>query len=95
MKVRLVPGRVFVGMALPSFIPESMIEAKLRPLGLGNFRWFKRGDLAPFPASLPRTDPLYTDDWTRFLAADYSGPARELEEKKIWSWMVIEPKIAG
>ncbi len=78
-------------MCLPRFIPEAMIEAKLQTLGLRNFQWFPRtGTELPVE---PRTDPLYTDDWNRVLVADYIGRGAEFEEKKIWSWMVIRPKV--
>lgn len=94
MILQLKPGRYYVGMNLPFFVPEAMIETKLRTLGMSSFRWFDRArafDLGSLKVD-PTTDPLYTDDWNRWLECDYIGPPRELEEKKIWSWLLVKPQ---
>jgi hypothetical protein len=94
MIVTLKQGLVVVGMNLPFFVPEAMVESKLRTLGLSSFRWFDRAkpfDLGRMRVT-PTDDPLYTDDWNRWLEADYLGPEKNFEEKKIWSWLLLAPK---
>lgn len=92
MILNLQAGRYFVGMNLPFFVPESMIEAKLRSLGMSGFRWFDRGnpvDLGCMKVN-PTDDPQYTDDWNRWLECEYIGTGRRLDEKKIWSWLLFK-----
>lgn len=94
MIIELKRGRYFVGMNLPSFVPVSMVESKLSTFGLKNFRWFKRDnpeDLGKLTVT-PTDDPLHTDDWNRWLEADYEGTPRRIDEKKIWSWLLTIPQ---
>lgn len=94
MILRLQPNaRYTIGMNLPFFVPEAMIETKLRSLGMTSFRWFDRAkefDLGCLKVN-PKSDPLYTDDWNRWLECEYLGPEKSLDEKKIWSWLVVTP----
>jgi hypothetical protein len=92
MILNLKPGRVFVGMNLPFFLPEAMIESKLRAFGFTNFTWFSRADDLERLSVIPTADPQYTDDWNRWLEADFTGPPKTIDEKKVWSWLVQKPQ---
>ncbi len=95
MTVHLEPGRFYAGISLPFFVSHSMVTHRLESLGFTNVSFHDRANSATLAVD-PKKYPGYDDNWTEWLEADYTGPKKDLEFEKHWSWLLVVPKpVAG
>ena len=92
--VHLEPGRFYAGISLPFFVPHSMVTHKLESLGFTNVSFHDRATQASLAVD-PKKYPGYDDGWTEWIEADYSGPKKDLEFEKHWSWLLVVPHVSA
>lgn len=89
--LNLTPGaKYYAGADLPFFLSRGMVDSYLTGKGFTNIQWFDRKDALPEGVN-PQTDPLYSDEWTEWASATYSGPQPlSLDPPGDPAWVVIE-----
>lgn len=90
MTVHLEPGRFYAGVSLPFFVTEGMVAHKLEGLGFTNVTFHARDLIASLKVD-PKKYPGYDDGWNQWIEADYTGPKKDLEFEKHWSWLLVVP----
>lgn len=95
MSVHLEPGRFYAGVSLPFFITRAMVTHKLESLGFTNVSFHDRDQSASLAVDPQKSYPGYSDDWSEWIEADYSGPKKDLAFEKHWAWLLVVPTKTG
>lgn len=91
MTVHLEPGRFYAGVSLPFFITHAMVQHRLESLGFTNVSFHDRKESASLAVD-PKKYPNYDDSWSEWIEADWTGPKKDLDFEKHWSWLLVVPK---
>ncbi len=95
MTVHLEPGRFYAGVSLPFFITHAMVAHKLESMGFSNVSFHDREkEIASLKVD-PKKYPAYDDSWSEWIEADWTGPKKDLEFEKHWSWLLVVPNVSS
>ncbi len=90
MTVHLEPGRFYAGISLPFFVTHAMVQHKLEGMGFSNISFHDRAQEAELAVD-PKKYPGYDDSWSEWVQADWTGPKKDLDFDKHWSWLLVVP----